>query len=196
MSTYLICGIDEVGRGALAGPLLAVAALFEIPYGMFLETEFTPIRGVNDSKALTETKRNEVFHRILRSEILVDFGIGEVSAKDIDNIGIEKANKIAFAKALMDLPMEPKGIIIDGVNKIDHAKMEQLVVPKADSLYWPVGAASILAKVIRDNFMKELAREYPMYGWDTNSGYGTKSHIEAVKNFKSCEWHRHAFLKS
>ncbi len=194
----LLCGIDEVGRGSLAGPLLAVAALFEA--GLNQESwraEYSPILGVKDSKKFpSHNKRAEVYHTILLSPKLIDFGIGEISAYEIDKIGIDKANTIAFEMAVKGLCTQPEFILVDGTNPLYGWDMQkQRAIPKADSLYWPVGAASILAKVIRDTYMSELALDYPQYEWSKNSGYGTKEHLEVLRRIGSSPIHRTSFIK-
>ncbi len=196
----LICGLDEVGRGALAGPLMAVASAFMVP-GKWVwweeyEMDNTPVSGVDDSKKLSPTKRREVFHRILRRESFVDFGIGEVSADEINNIGVDRANSLAFERAVKDLKCDPGYILIDGDNPLFGWDMQrQHHESKADGRYWPVGAASILAKVIRDSYMAELGADHPEYGWDRNSGYGSKHHQDAIQRIGPCQLHRTQFIR-
>lgn len=206
--TYLICGVDEVGRGALAGPLMAVAAVFNsavsFPNGPYQqdrllawETEHCPIIGVDDSKKLTSKKREEAYHRILRSSTFVDFGLGEVSSKEIDEIGIEWANSLAFQRAMADLEHKPNYVLIDGDSRImtwDHEKQRN--APKGDATWWPVGAASILAKVIRDSFMAELAADHPLYGWENNAGYGASKHVDALSEHGPTIHHRAKFIRN
>ncbi len=195
-----ICGIDEVGRGALAGPLVAVATAFRLPSKWVdwsdYETENSPIAGVNDSKKLTPNRRRDTFHRILRWESLVDFGIGEVPASEIDVVGIDRANRLAFDRAIKDLSVEPNYVLIDGDNPLrgwDPSKQHH--EPRADGRFWPVGAASILAKVIRDDFMAELGNDFPHYRWGSNSGYGSKDHQDAIQHMGPCSFHRTQFIR-
>lgn len=195
-----ICGIDEVGRGALAGPLVAVATAFRLPSKWVdwsdYETDNSPIAGVNDSKKLTPNRRRDTFHRILRWESLIDFGIGEVQASEIDAVGIERANHLAFERAVRDLSVEPNYVLIDGDNPLtgwDPSKQHH--EPRADGRFWPVGAASILAKVIRDDFMTELGNDFPHYRWDSNSGYGSRDHQEAIQHVGPCSFHRTQFIR-
>lgn len=195
-----ICGIDEVGRGALAGPLMAVATAFKIPHRWAdwsdYETDNSPIAGVNDSKKLTQLRRKEVFHRILRWESLVSFGLGEVSAEEINLIGIDRANNLAFERCVKDLGVEPNYILIDGDTPLFGWDMtKQHHEPRADGRFWPVGAASILAKVIRDEFMTELGKDFPYYKWDSNAGYGSKDHQEAIQRMGPCCFHRTQFIR-
>mgnify|MGYP003417566525 CR=1 FL=1 len=184
----LICGIDEVGRGSLAGPILSVAALFK---GWAVGCV-----GVDDSKKLTPKKREEAFRRLLRSEELIDFGVGEVGVDEIDRIGIDQANIFAFDRAVKALPVRPNYIIVDGVKGAPgFYPHEMLVTPQADGKYPVVGAASILAKVIRDSLMEELHREHPIYAWGSNKGYGSKEHIEALRMHGATIHHRPLFIR-
>lgn len=194
----LICGLDEVGRGALAGPLIAVASLFHFTgqNREQLRTAHTPIEGVNDSKKLTPKKRRIVFHRILRSPFTVGFGIGQVSVDEINQFGIDWANRTAFDRAVKDLPFRPEYVLIDGDNPLfgwDMTKQEKR--PQADGYWWPVGGASILAKVIRDSYMAELALDWPLYGWEKNSGYGSDKHRIALLEWGATPEHRTQFIQ-
>lgn len=223
----LVCGLDEVGRGALAGPLIAVASLcfsgdkdrYLIPCSRAVgkssnilsrstwgidrdirlqcwETENSPVPGVNDSKKLSPKKRREVFHLLLRSEHLVDFGIGEVSVDEINAQGIDWANRTAFERAVKDLRQMPHYILIDGTNPLYGWNiLDQRHKPQADGLWWPVGAASILAKVIRDSYMAELAEDFPDYAWDRNAGYGSSTHRNALVENGECLHHRTQFIR-
>lgn len=194
----LICGLDEVGRGSLAGPLIAVAALFrtsEISSGIW-DILNSPIPEVDDSKKLTNKKKKKIFHEILRHRDLVDFGIGEVSVAEINDNGIVWANEIAFQRAVRDLHTVPDYILVDGTNPVlGWDTRAQRYEPKADGRWWPVAAASILAKVIRDNYMAELAREYPDYKWESNAGYGSAAHKKALKDKGACRLHRTKFVE-
>lgn len=202
---FLVAGIDEVGRGALAGPLMAVASLFRIDdrYRLkasgsyiFLETRHSPVQGVNDSKKLSAKKRREVFGLLLKADQLLDFGIGQVSAEEIDKQGIDWANQQAFERAVLDLCESPEFVLVDGDNPLmNWSMLHQAHEPKGDGLWWPVGAASILAKVIRDSFMAELGADYPYYAWDSNSGYGSDAHRAALIEFGACVHHRKQFIR-
>jgi len=196
---YNICGLDEVGRGSLAGPMLAVAALFSTDIqdeSGWLKAR-SPIPGVDDSKKFpTHTKRLEVYHRILRHSSLVDFGIGEVSVAEIDKDGIDEANRLAFYRACQDLKTHPSFILVDGDKPVPAWNYsQQMNRPKGDGYWWPVGAASILAKVIRDLYMVELGLDYLPYKFASNAGYGTPDHISALKHFGPCPLHRKQFVK-
>lgn len=193
-----VAGVDEVGRGALAGPLVAVAAMFRFWLDWQweeMETAKSPILGVNDSKKLTPTRRRDVFHRILNSGRLVGFGLGEVSVMEINEHGVEWANRYAFARAVEDLPTKPTYLLIDGDNPLPNwDRGLQRNEPRADGRYWPVGAASIIAKVVRDDYMAELGRDHPEYGWERNSGYGSRYHQEAIQRVGPCQFHRTQFI--
>lgn len=194
-----ICGIDEVGRGALAGPLIAVAAMFrheglDAPKNPF-ELKNSPILEIEDSKKLTASKRRELFHQILSSPHLYDFGIGEISVDEIDEVGIEEANKRSFRRAISDLYKCPDYLLTDGIHGVDGWGNNQHTEPKADGKYWPVAAASILAKVIRDNLMTEYDRDYPKYNFVENVGYGTDYHKQALQTYGPCSIHRSQFIR-
>lgn len=195
---YLICGVDEVGRGALAGPLIAVAAMFDVEYTTNWATHTSPIKGVDDSKAFSgHSKRTEVFHRILRHEVTVDFGIGYVSVEEINKDGIDYANQMAFYRAWRDLKCQPNFILVDGdMNCPGWSYQHQRAQPKADGMWWPVGAASILAKVIRDNYMVEIGLDFLHYKWSQNAGYGTKDHVSAIRHFGPSPHHRSHFIRN
>lgn len=202
---YLVCGLDEVGRGALAGPLMAVASLFYSPAApidinqgyRWWEMEWSPIKGVNDSKKLTAKKRQELFKTILRSGELADFGLGEASVEEINTHGIDWANRTAFERAVKDLNQQPHHILIDGDNPLyGWSMLDQKFEPRADGRFWPVGAASILAKVIRDSYMAELAKDFSRYGWEKNSGYGSHAHQEGLVQHGPCVHHRTKFIRN
>lgn len=184
----LVCGIDEVGRGCLAGPLISAATLFR--------SWLVDCDGVDDSKKLSAKRRQSVFKSILRSKELIDFGIGEVSVEEINQMGIDQANTLAFDRAVKSLPMRPNFIVVDGIKGVPgFYPYEMLVAPKADGDYPIVGAASILAKVIRDALMDELHNDYPMYLWSNNKGYGSSVHIEALKTYGKTHHHRSLFVR-
>jgi len=185
----LVCGIDEVGRGSLAGPLISVATLFR-GYA-------TGVEGVDDSKKLSPAKRSRIFKELLWSPFLAGFGIGEVSAEEINDIGIDEANAVSFIRAVERLPEAPSYIIIDGRDALrgwDPIFMS--AEPQADGKYPIVGAASILAKVIRDSYMVELSEMYPGYAWERNKGYGTAAHTEGLEQLGPTKFHRTKFIRN
>ena len=197
--SYYICGLDEVGRGALAGPILAVAAMFELPEkgdGTNWLKRNSPIPGVNDSKQIpTHAKRELMFKRILADATLVDFGIGHVSVEEINQEGIEMANRHAFYNAWNDLRRPPQYMLVDGDRPAPHwCYSQQENRPRGDGYWWPVGAASILAKVIRDRYMMELCEDFPGYNWRQNMGYGSAEHIEGLKKYGPTPLHRKQFV--
>lgn len=190
----LLCGVDEVGRGCVAGPIVACAALFRTSEPS--PRDFSPIPGIKDSKKFSTRKaRAKVRDLILAAPELVSFQIVAISAEEIDKIGIEAANQLAFLKALQQLPEAPPEVIVDGNKLIKKWLGKQLVLPKADDNFWPVGAASILAKCHRDEYMDQLAIEHEdAYHWTTNAGYGSKAHMEAIKTRGFTPYHRRSFL--
>lgn len=180
----VICGVDEAGRGPLAGPVYAAAVI--LPRDL-------EIPGLTDSKKLSDKKRRELFPII--QEQAVAFGIGVASEKEIDEINILQATFLAMKRALEKLSVRPDLALIDGNRETDFAVPAKTVV-KGDSFSASIAAASILAKVSRDDYMMELAQKYPQYGFDIHKGYGTKAHYQALREFGPSEVHRMTFLKS
>ena len=179
----LICGVDEAGRGPLAGPVCAAAVILP---------EHLQIPGLNDSKKLTDKKRREVFPII--QEQAIAYGIGLASESEIDEINILQATFLAMRRALEQLTVRPEIALIDGNRETDFGLPVKTVV-KGDSLSANIAAASVLAKVTRDNIMVEMARQYPEYGFEIHKGYGTKAHYEALRTYGPCSIHRKTFLK-
>ena len=179
----LICGVDEAGRGPLAGPVCAAAVILP---------EHLQIPGLTDSKKLTDKKRRELFPII--QERAIAYGIGLASEQEIDEINILQATFLAMGRALEQLSVRPALALIDGNRETDFGLPVKTVV-KGDSLSANIAAASILAKVTRDNLMLELAQQYPEYGFDIHKGYGTKAHYEALRKYGPCPIHRRSFLK-
>ena len=179
----LICGLDEAGRGPLAGPVCAAAVILP---------EHLQIPGLNDSKKLTDKKRRELFPVI--QEQAIAYGIGLASESEIDEINILQATFLAMRRALDQLTVRPEIALIDGNRETDFGLPVKTVV-KGDSLSANIAAASILAKVTRDNIMVELAQQYPEYGFEIHKGYGTKAHYEALRTYGPCPIHRKTFLK-
>ena len=188
----LIAGVDEVGRGPLAGPVVAAACIFD---------RDVDIVGIDDSKKLSEKKREQLFDEI--KDKALAYGIGEASCEVIDEINILEATKLAMRKAIeeADLMLASKGrdkiqIVIFDAIMINDLDKEQMSVIKGDQTYFSIAAASILAKVTRDNLMKEYDKVYPEYGFASNKGYGTKAHYEGIKKAGITEIHRKSFLKN
>jgi len=183
-SIKLICGIDEAGRGPLAGPVVAAAVIFNSE---------TFIEGVNDSKKLSQKKREELFPIIKNEAFSYSFEI--ISQEKIDEINILQASLLAMKKSVLNLSVSPDLLLIDG-NKIFQSEIKAKAVVKGDAKSFSIAAASIVAKVVRDELMMRLAEEYPQYGWERNKGYATKEHIAAVKKFGPSPYHRKTFLKN
>ena len=178
-----ICGVDEAGRGPMAGPVCAAAVI--LPEGM-------EIPGLTDSKKLTDKKRRELFP-IIKEQALA-YGIAFASHNEIDEINILQATYLAMERALARLSVKPDIAMIDGNRAKDFGLPVRTVV-KGDSLSANIAAASVLAKVSRDDLMLELANEYPMYGFEVHKGYGTKAHYEALRQYGASPVHRKTFLK-
>lgn len=180
---HVICGVDEAGRGPLAGPVCAAAVI--LPANL-------EIPGLNDSKKLTDKRRRELFPII--QEKALAYGIGLADHKEIDKINILQATFLAMERAISQLSIRPDMALIDGNRAKDFGIPVQTVV-KGDSLSASIAAASILAKVTRDDIMLEMAKKYPEYGFEAHKGYGTKAHCEKIKAFGPSEIHRVTFLK-
>ena len=178
-----ICGIDEVGRGPLAGPVVTCACIMDL-------TDL--VEGVDDSKKLTEKKREKLFEEIKSKAIC--YSICEIDHEEIDKINILNATKKCMLNCINSLEIKPDILLIDAV-KLD-TDIEQLNIIKGDAKSYSIGCASILAKVYRDRLMKEYAKEFPMYAFDKNAGYGTKVHREAIMEYGPCKIHRKTFIKN
>lgn len=179
----LICGVDEAGRGPLAGPVCAAAVI--LPKGLV-------IPGLNDSKKLSDKRRRELFP-IIQQEA-VSFGIAFASQEEIDEINILQATFLAMRRAMKQLNPQPEFALIDGNRETDFGVPCKTVI-KGDSLSANIAAASVLAKVTRDNWMMEAAEKYPGYGFEIHKGYGTKAHYAALEKLGPCPIHRRSFLK-
>ena len=181
-----ICGVDEVGRGPWAGPIVAAAVIISnIKYQM-------SNLGVRDSKKLTEKKREELFE-ILITLPEIEYSVAWVSAEEIDRIGLGVANQLVLKKAVEGLKTKPDYVLVDGfkINDLMHIPQEHIV--KGDEKIFSIACASIIAKVSRDRYMRELHKKYPHYGFDRHKGYGTREHLEAIKRYKLCPEHRRSF---
>lgn len=180
----MIAGVDEAGRGPLAGPVVAAAVI--LPNGLLIE-------GVNDSKKLSETQRERLFDEI--KDKALSYGIAAVDEKRVDEINILNATKKAMADAISQLMPVPDCILLDAV-KLENITVKQVPIIKGDSLSLSIAAASILAKVTRDRLLREYDSEYPEYGFAIHKGYGTPQHISAIKKFGICPIHRLSFIKN
>lgn len=178
-----ICGVDEAGRGPLAGPVCAGAVI--LPRGL-------EIPGLNDSKKLTDKKRRELYPVI--KEQAIAWGIGFASHEEIDELNILQATYLAMSRAIQALEGKADFALIDG-NRAKDFGIPLKTVVKGDSLSASIAAASVLAKVARDDIMLEMAKEYPEYGFEVHKGYGTKQHYEALRQHGHCPIHRMSFLK-
>ena len=179
-----ICGIDEAGRGPLAGPVYAAAVI--LPLGL-------EITGLNDSKKLSEKKREELFDVIC--EKAVDFSIGIADEKEIDEINILNATFLAMKRAVDGLKIKPDYALIDGNRYPRIGGVTEETIVKGDGKSMSVAAASILAKVSRDRYMLEIAEKYPQYCFEKHKGYGTKLHYEMLEKYGISPVHRKYFLK-
>ena len=179
----IICGVDEAGRGPLAGPVYAAAVI--LPSDCVIEV-------LNDSKKLTEKKREKLFDEI--KEKAFAYGIASADEKEIDEINILNATFLAMKRAIASLSVRPDLALIDG-NQKPHTDIEEVTVIKGDAKSMSIAAASVLAKVSRDRFMLEMAEKYPQYEFARHKGYGTKLHYEKIAQYGVCDIHRRTFLK-
>ena len=179
----IICGVDEAGRGPLAGPVCAAAVI--LPANAV-------IPGLNDSKKLTDKKRRELMPVI--KELALGYGIAFADEKEIDEINILQATYLAMKRAIDMLPIKPDLALVDG-NRAGDFGLPVKTVVKGDSLSASIAAASVLAKVTRDDLMLALAEKYPQYGFEVHKGYGTKAHFAALTEHGPSEIHRMTFLK-
>ena len=178
-----ICGVDEAGRGPLAGPVCAAAVILP---------ENTVIDGVNDSKKLSEEKREALFDVIC--ETARSYSIAYASVEEIEELNILNATMLAMKRAVEGLDVKADYAMIDG-NRTPDLEIESEFIIKGDAKSMSVACASILAKVSRDRLLYEYAKEYPQYGFEKHKGYGTKAHTEALKEYGPCPYHRMSFLK-
>lgn len=179
----LIAGVDEAGRGPLCGPVVAAAVI--LPKDIKIE-------GVNDSKKLTEKKREALYEKIYEKALAVGVGISDVEL--IEKVNILNATKIAMCEAIKNLKILPEYVLIDGNQMID-IDIEASTVVKGDANSESIAAASIIAKVTRDRMLYEYDKLYPEYGFAKHKGYGTKAHIEAIKKYGITKIHRESFCK-
>lgn len=175
----IVCGIDEAGRGPWCGPVVAAAVIIgaNIP------------QGINDSKKLSEKKREDLFEKITASCL---FGIGQASTDEIDSLNILNATKLAMLRAFEALPQKPEFALIDG-NQLPKLPCKMQYVIKGDSVSLSIAAASIIAKVTRDKIVAQMDKEFPQYGWAKSKGYGTAAHLQAIEKYGVNIHHRKSF---
>lgn len=183
-----ICGLDEVGRGPLAGPVVAAAVI--INAGLF--KDLSKFKGVNDSKKMS-AKSREKWYEILTECDHIKWAIGIVSEKIIDEINILEATKAAMMEAVRKIGLRPDFLLIDGNFTLEIPDLNQKAIPQGDAKIISISAASIIAKVTRDRMMQEFHKNYPEYGFDKHKGYGTALHCEMIKKFGPCLIHRRSF---
>ncbi len=180
----VVCGVDEAGRGPLAGPVFAAAVI--MPPGLIIE-------GVNDSKKISEKKRAELFDIIC--EKALSYGIAAASESEIDSINILQATYLAMERAVAALDTVPDMILVDGNRLPPHLPCEARTIVKGDALSHSIACASILAKVARDTYILRLDEQYPQYGFAKHKGYGTAAHVDALREHGISPVHRRSFLK-
>ena len=178
-----LAGVDEAGRGPLAGPVVAAAVIFN---------KNTQIKGINDSKLLSEKQRENLFDKIIAKSLAYSVSVVDVSV--IDDINILNASLRAMKQAVDKLTLKPDLVLVDG-NRIFQSDIPVIPIVKGDTKSFSIAAASILAKVTRDRLMKNLAREFPNYLWESNKGYPTRKHREIIKQIGPSPLHRKTFLK-
>ena len=181
----LIAGVDEAGRGPLAGPVCAAAAIMPLDKDKIIEE-------INDSKKLTEKKREALYDKIISTAIA--YKIVLIDEKTIDEINILNATKKGMKEAILGLSVKPELVLLDAVNLDIDIESESII--KGDAKSYNIAAASILAKVTRDRLMLELDKIYPEYNFKKHKGYGTKEHIENLKKYGKCDIHRDSFIKN
>ena len=181
----LIAGIDEAGRGPLAGPVVVGVVILR-------ETSF--IEGINDSKKISEAKREKLYEEITNEAVA--WSVGIVDETRIDEINILNATKEALTKAISNLKIKPEIILVDALDKIDTFSIPYISIIKGDAKIYSIAAASIIAKVTRDRIIRSYDKIYPEYEFIKNKGYGTAKHIEAIKQYGLCPIHRRSFTKN
>ncbi len=179
-----IAGIDEAGRGPLAGPVVVASVIMP---------ENSMIEGVNDSKKVSEKRREKLYDIIL--EEAISYGIGIIYQDEIDKINILQATKKGLTEAVEQMEIKPELIMVDALTGIDTLGIPYQSIIKGDAKCYSISAASIIAKVTRDRIMREWDKVYPEYGFASHKGYGTAKHIAALKEYGPCEIHRKSFIK-
>ena len=183
--TNYICGIDEAGRGPLAGPVVVAAVI--MPRDSMIE-------GVNDSKKVSEKKRELLYDQITKEALA--WGVGIIDQKEIDRINILNATKQGVTVAIKELRKRPDRILVDALTGIDTLGIPYTPIVKGDAKCYSIAAASIIAKVTRDRIMRQWDEIYPQYGFEKHKGYGTAAHIAAIKQYGLCPLHRLSFVKN
>lgn len=184
-----IAGVDEAGRGPLAGPVVAAAVVFQRD---FLEAEAGgALRGLTDSKKLP-ARRREFFHALLTATPEVDVGIGSASVGEIDSLNILRATHLAMARAIGELARPPDLALVDGL-PVKGLSVPHRAIVGGDAASLSIAAASVVAKVTRDRWLTELAAQYPAYGFERHKGYGTRAHLDALRRYGPCPAHRQSF---
>ena len=180
-----ICGIDEAGRGPLAGPVVVAAVI--MPRESMIE-------GINDSKKISEKKREILYEKIINEAIA--YSVGIMDQKEIDELNILNATKKGLTTAIEELKVRPQRILVDALTGIDTLGVPYTSIIKGDAKSYSIAAASIIAKVTRDRIMRQWDELYPQYGFEKHKGYGTKMHIDAIKEYGLCPLHRLSFVKN
>lgn len=180
-----ICGIDEAGRGPLAGPVVVASAI--MPKDSMIE-------GVNDSKKISEKKRERIYEEIIKEAI--SYGVGIIDENKIDEINILQATKLGLTNSIKELEVVPEIILVDALRGINTCNIPYKSIIKGDALSYSIASASIIAKVTRDRIMLGYDKIYPEYGFAKNKGYGTAEHINAIKKYGLCPIHRRSFVKN
>lgn len=184
-----VAGVDEAGRGPLVGPV--VAAAVSMPLTLANELIVGNLSGLNDSKQLSESKR-ELFFHVLTNTPEIDFGIGIVSAQEIDKINILNATHLAMRRAILSLKTPANFVLVDGL-RVKGLPCEHEAIVKGDAKSFFIAAASVIAKVTRDHALVELDKEFPEYGFAKHKGYGTAEHLDALRKYGPCREHRRSF---
>lgn len=185
MGMKYVCGIDEAGRGPLAGPVVVASVI--MPQDSMIE-------GINDSKKVSESKREKLYEIII--EQAISYGVGIICQEEIDEINILQATKKGLTESLKHLEVQPNVILVDALTGIDTLQIPYKSIIKGDAKSYSIATASIIAKVTRDRIMREWDKVYPEYGFAGHKGYGTAKHIEAIKKFGLSPIHRKTFCKN
>ena len=180
-----VAGIDEAGRGPLAGPVVVACVI--MPKDSMIE-------GINDSKKISEKKRETLYEKNL--EEAVSYGVGIINQEEIDEINILQATKKALTEAVKSMEIKPQVILVDALTGIDTIGIPYKSIIKGDAKSYSIGAASIIAKVTRDRIMREWDKVYPQYGFAGHKGYGTAKHMQAIREYGICPLHRKTFVKN